>query len=41
MPPSWSPKLFVPKDKFLELCPKGEKTLFFKKCKVEFFAECK
>ena len=41
MPPPWSPKLFVSKDKYLELCPKGEKTLFFKKVKVEFFAECK
>lgn len=41
MPPPWSPKLFVDKEKFIELCPKGEKTLFYKKCKVEFFAECK
>ena len=41
MPPPWSPKLFVDKEKFIELCPKGEKTLFYKKCKVEFFADCK
>mmetsp|Transcript_18147 Transcript_18147/g.31015 ORF Transcript_18147/g.31015 Transcript_18147/m.31015 type:complete len:309 (-) Transcript_18147:1143-2069(-) len=41
MPPPWSPKLFVSKDKFLELCPRGEKTQFYKKCKVEFFSDCK
>jgi len=41
MPPPWSPKLFVNKDKFVELCPKGEKTLFYKKCKVEFFSDCR
>jgi hypothetical protein len=40
MPPSWSHKLFVNKDKFLELCPNGEKTVFYKKCKVDFYAEC-
>ena len=41
MPPPWSPKLYVKKDKFSQLCPKGKKTVFYKKCKVEFFAECK
>ena len=41
MPPPWSPKLYVNKDKYLELCPKGEKTVFYKKCKVEFFSDCK
>lgn len=41
MPPSWSPKLFVNKDNFLNLCPNGEKTVFYKKCKVDFYAECK
>ena len=40
MPPSWSPKLFVNKDKFLDLCPNGEKTVFYKKCKVDFYSEC-
>jgi len=40
MPPSWSPKLFVNKDKFLDLCPNGEKTVFYKKVKVDFYAEC-
>lgn len=41
MPPAWCPKLNVNKDKFVELCPKGEKTLFYKKCKVEFYSDCK
>ena len=41
MPPPWSPKLFVNRDKFTEGTPNGEKTVFYKKCKVEFFAECK
>ena len=40
MPPSWSPKLFVSRDKFIQLCPKGEKTVYYKKCKVEFFSDC-
>lgn len=40
MPPSWSPKLMVNKDKFLDLCPNGEKTVFYKKCKVDVYAEC-
>lgn len=41
MPPPWSPKLFVNKEKFAELCPKGEKTVFYKKCMVEFHSDCK
>lgn len=40
MPPPWSPKLFINKDKFLDLCPNGEKTVFYKKCKVDFYSEC-
>ena len=40
MPPPWSPKLFINKDKFIDLCPNGEKTVFYKKCKVDFYAEC-
>lgn len=40
MPPPWSPKLFVNKDKFIDLCPNGEKTVFYKKCKVDFYSEC-
>jgi len=41
MPPPWSPKLFVNKDKFNDMCPNGEKTTFYKKCKVEIFSECR
>lgn len=40
MPPAWCPKLFVNKDNFLDLCPNGEKSIFYKKCRVDFFAEC-
>lgn len=40
MPPSWSPKLTIDNEKFLNLCPNGEKTVFFKKCKVDLFAPC-
>jgi hypothetical protein len=32
MPPPWSPKLFVNKDKYAELCSKGEKAVLYKKC---------
>ena len=41
MPPPWSPKLFIDRDKYYNFCPKGEKTVFYKKCTVEFFSECK
>ena len=41
MPPPWSPKLFVNKDKFNDMCPNGEKTIFYRKCKVEIFSECR
>jgi hypothetical protein len=41
MPPPWSPKLMVQKDKFAEVCSKSAKTLFYSKCKVELFTECK
>jgi hypothetical protein len=41
MPPPWSPKLMVSKEKFGEVCPKGAKCLFYSKCKVEFFSDCK
>lgn len=40
MPPPWSPKLFIDKDNFKESIPNGEKTVFYKKCKVDFFSEC-
>ncbi len=41
MPPPWSPQLFVNKDKFNDMCPNGEKTIFYRKCKVEIFSECR
>ena len=41
MPPPWSPKLFINKDKFYDQCPGGEKTMFYRKCKVEMFSECR
>ena len=40
MPPPWSPMLSVKRENFIRLCPKGEKTVFYKKCKVEFFSDC-
>jgi hypothetical protein len=39
MPPSWSPKLMINKDQFLDLCPGGEKTVFYKKCKVDIYSD--
>jgi hypothetical protein len=41
MPPPWSPKLFVNKDKFNDRCPNVEKTVFYEKTKVDFYSECK
>lgn len=41
MPPPWSPKLIVDKERFSEGVKKGAKTVFYKKCKVDFYAECK
>lgn len=38
MPPPWSPKLFIDRDKYLNLCPNGEKTVFYKKCRVDTYA---
>lgn len=40
MPPPWSPKLYLDKDKFLNLSPLGEKTVFYKKCRVDTYADC-
>jgi len=40
MPPPWSPKLQINKDKFIDLCPNGEKTVFYEKVKVDFFSDC-
>jgi hypothetical protein len=41
MPPPWSPKLIVAPDKFTDGTKGGGKTLFYKKCKVDFYPECK
>ena len=40
MPPPWSPKIFIDRDKFIDLCPNGEKTVFYEKCKVDYYAPC-
>lgn len=39
MPPAWSPKLMINKDQYLDLCPGGEKTVFYEKCKVDIYAD--
>ena len=41
MPPPWSPKLVIKKDKFNQILPKGEKANFYLKCKVEIFSDFK
>ena len=41
MPPPWSPPLVINKDQQLDLYPKGEKTIFYKKVTVEYYSECK
>ena len=41
MPPPWSPKLVIDKEKFAEGVKNGSKTVFYKKCKVDFYSECK
>ena len=41
MPPPWSPKLIVLAEKFADGTRGGMKTLFYKKCRVDFFSECK
>jgi hypothetical protein len=40
MPPPWSPKLYLDKDKFLNICPLGEKTVFYKKVRVDYYSPC-
>lgn len=41
MPPPWSPKLVIDKEKFSEGVKNGAKTVFYKKCKIDYYAECK
>ncbi len=40
MPPPWCPKLFIDREAFLNLCPNGEKTVFYKKCRIDYYAPC-
>eukprot|EP00742_Colponemidia_sp_Colp-10_P003210 GILJ01003419.1.p1 GENE.GILJ01003419.1~~GILJ01003419.1.p1 ORF type:complete len:847 (+),score=152.98 GILJ01003419.1:62-2542(+) len=39
MPPSWSRKLAVDRDAYQLKCPSGEKTILYKKAKVDRYAE--
>jgi hypothetical protein len=41
MPPPWSPKLVVDRERYSEGIKNGAKTVFYKKCKVDYYAECK
>jgi len=38
MPPPWSERLEIPREAFHARCYKGEKTIFYHKCKVEQYA---
>jgi hypothetical protein len=38
MPPAWSDRPEIPRDKFHRHCYEGEKTVFYHKCKVEQYA---
>ena len=39
LPPSWCPKLKIDREVYAKKCPMGEKTLFYERCKVEYYAE--
>jgi len=39
MPPAWSPKLMINKDQYLDLCPGGEKTVYYEKTKIDIYAD--
>jgi hypothetical protein len=41
MPPPWCPKLFVHPEKFEDRTKGGGKTLYYKRCKVDFYPQCK
>lgn len=34
MPPPWSPKIYIEKDRFIMGTPLGETTTFYIKCKI-------
>jgi hypothetical protein len=39
LPPSWCPKLKIDRGIYAKKCPMGERTCFYEKCKVEYYAE--
>ena len=39
MPPPWSPKIYIEKDRFIAGTPLGESTTFYIKTKVEKYAD--
>jgi hypothetical protein len=39
MPPPWSPKIYVEKDRFIMGTPLGETTTFYIKTKIEKFSD--
>ncbi len=39
MPPPWSPKIYIEKDRFIMGTPLGESTTFYIKAKVEKFSD--
>ncbi len=38
MPPSWVPKLVIPRDAFDMRCPRGSKLMLYRRCQHEIFA---
>lgn len=38
MPPTWVPRLTIPRDAFDTRCPRGHKTIHYDKCRMELFA---
>jgi hypothetical protein len=38
LPPSWVPKLSIPRDTFDMRCPRGSKLTLYNKCQHEIFA---
>ena len=39
MPPPWSPKIYIEKDRFITGTPLGESTTFYIKAKIEKFSD--
>lgn len=38
IPPSWVPKMVIPRDAYDMRCPRGSKLTLYKKCQHEIFA---